>query len=1025
MKLVNIMTYAEAEVFPGPQLNVVLGPNGTGKSSIVCGMVLGFGGKPAFLGRGKEISDFIRKGTDRALIEIEVFGGEGKKNLIITREMRKDNTSIWRINGKNTSANTVREAVERLNVQVENLCSFLPQDRVSSFAELDPAALLRETELAIDGEDLVKQHDELIKLKKDEKNLTHMISETEKEQDNNQKQNRAVEGDVMRFQRREEMLKKMGDLRKKRPWLEFEAKRTEALETKKKWIQAKRDLTQAESRIQPIKDRVAEQKKIQANCDSDAVKIKDSVKTLDQRRMQIATQLDDLSEKTEAELEKRDGIDRTEKERERSVEMARQKLAKAQETLESAKIAAREAEARSRDVSAQQERIKAELSEATAQIHEASNKRDSLRQQKDQAENQLKTFDQPLAGRLRFLQERENDVYRMHAFIQQNKDKFRDKVYGPVALEINVPNKDEARQLESALPDWLRLAFVVLNDDDARFLSEVRTKNKWRINTVTMNVDHIRSVRADHQMSPQQLRAVGLEKYLDEVFDTPAWDLLKKFIVDQASLNTIGIRSTDDDRWDYQAVPLGMFFSKSKIYTVTVSRYGNRDKSTVVRSLREVKYFAGIDQDAKAESQRRYEAKKAEFEAAVVAVRDLEPQRTEKSRQLDEIRKEFDEISNAKKKVTALESIVKRAQNDLQIVEQQDPSRERARIEESIKRLMEKRFQLNIQHEKGMKQVIDEALKQSAIVIRRMGTRRLLQELEAILIQHQGQFDHLKNRVTSYEAELNRAKALLRQLRDKAEQSAPLAEHRELFETLPSTIEEIDAAIDDMQARVNSIIPNPEIVKRYEERKRRIEGLASKLEKAKKELERAQTRKAEVLATWLPRVQEITTSIGVKFSKFFDNMGCKGAVRLHEAEQEDFEKYGVEIMVSYRASEPLQQLAASRQSGGEKSVATMLYLVSLQQLSDCPFRLVDEINQGMDPKNERMIFEQVTRQASQPNTPQYFLITPKLLPDLFFEANCTVLTVLNGPWQTVQKELHKPMINVFGDSTPISSFSKM
>ena len=46
-------------------------------------------------------------------------------------------------------------------------------------------------------------------------------------------------------------------------------------------------------------------------------------------------------------------------------------------------------------------------------------------------------------------------------------------------------------------------------------------------------------------------------------------------------------------------------------------------------------------------------------------------------------------------------------------------------------------------------------------------------------------------------------------------------------------------------------------------------------------------------------------------------------------------------------------------------MATMLYLVSLQDLTECPFRLVDEINQGMDPTNERMIFEEVSKSADR------------------------------------------------------------
>lgn len=49
-----------------------------------------------------------------------------------------------------------------------------------------------------------------------------------------------------------------------------------------------------------------------------------------------------------------------------------------------------------------------------------------------------------------------------------------------------------------------------------------------------------------------------------------------------------------------------------------------------------------------------------------------------------------------------------------------------------------------------------------------------------------------------------------------------------------------------------------------------------------------------------------------------------------------------------------------------------------------PFRVVDEINQGMDPANERKVFEQLVVASCQEGTPQCFLLTPKLLPDLPF-----------------------------------------
>ena len=49
--MVNFITYDEAEVFPGPRLNVVLGPNGTGKSTLTHAICLACAGKTSTVGR--------------------------------------------------------------------------------------------------------------------------------------------------------------------------------------------------------------------------------------------------------------------------------------------------------------------------------------------------------------------------------------------------------------------------------------------------------------------------------------------------------------------------------------------------------------------------------------------------------------------------------------------------------------------------------------------------------------------------------------------------------------------------------------------------------------------------------------------------------------------------------------------------------------------------------------------------------------------------------------------------------------
>lgn len=61
------------------------------------------------------------------------------------------------------------------------------------------------------------------------------------------------------------------------------------------------------------------------------------------------------------------------------------------------------------------------------------------------------------------------------------------------------------------------------------------------------------------------------------------------------------------------------------------------------------------------------------------------------------------------------------------------------------------------------------------------------------------------------------------------------------------------------------------------------------------------------------------------------------------------------IAHNHREKEDLSVLDSHRQSGGERAVSTIFYLMALQSLARAPFRVVDEINQGMDPRNERYV----------------------------------------------------------------------
>ena len=64
--------YESVEFRTGSSLNVIIGPNGTGKSAIVCAICLGLAGTTSWLGRASSPADYIRYGTNRGIIELEL-----------------------------------------------------------------------------------------------------------------------------------------------------------------------------------------------------------------------------------------------------------------------------------------------------------------------------------------------------------------------------------------------------------------------------------------------------------------------------------------------------------------------------------------------------------------------------------------------------------------------------------------------------------------------------------------------------------------------------------------------------------------------------------------------------------------------------------------------------------------------------------------------------------------------------------------------------------------------------------------
>ena len=184
------------------------------------------------------------------------------------------------------------------------------------------------------------------------------------------------------------------------------------------------------------------------------------------------------------------------------------------------------------------------------------------------------------------------------------------------------------------------------------------------------------------------------------------------------------------------------------------------------------------------------------------------------------------------------------------------------------------------------------------------------------------------------------------------------------------TLAGVDTEMTRLQARLSLIHEgNPNAIRQYRERQERIEQLQARIAGLQEKLAGRDAAIREVRQVWEPALDELMKKVSNAFSTSFRKIGCAGEVRVHKSER-GFGEWAAEIRVKFRESENFQVLDNRRQSGGERAVSTVFYLMALQSMARTPFRVVDEINQGMDPRNERVVHHRMVNIACQQHTSQ-------------------------------------------------------
>ncbi|XP_065855891.1 structural maintenance of chromosomes protein 5-like [Euphorbia lathyris] len=1000
MELHNFMTYDHLFCKPGSRLNLVIGPNGSGKSSIVCAIALGLGGEPQLLGRATSIGAYVKRGEECAYIKISLRGDTKDERITIMRKINMHNKSEWLYNGKVVPKKEVAELIQRFNIQVNNLTQFLPQDRVCEFAKLTPVQLLEETEKAVGDPQLPIQHHALVE-KSHEVKINEVAIERNGETLNQLKAlNAELEKDVERVRQRDELLAKVESMKKKLPWLKYDMKKAEYMEAKEQEKDAKKKLDEAAKALKNLAEPVDKKKKEKSLVDSNCKKVQSLVKDNAKQRMELLEKESHLGVQAQGKYSEMGDLKRQEESRQKRMLKAKEDLTAAEIELQNLPIYEAPKDLLERlgaqilelQVSAKEKRSQKSEKEKLLSQHKLS-----LRQNLDRLKDMEDT-------KIKLLQALRNSgaesIFDAYKWLEQHRGELRKEVYGPVLLEVNVSDRAHANYLEGQVPYYIWKSFITQDPHDRDFL--VKCLKNYDVPILNYANDEYRA-KEPFQVS-EKMHELGINSRLDQVFDAPR--AVKEVLISQFGLDRscIGSKETDHRADEVAKLKILDFWTPDNHYRWSTSRYGGHVSASVepVNNSRlllcssdagEIERLKGRIQ----ELEESVTALEGTFKLLLAEQRQLENEEAELQKQREEA---ISVVQHERKQRQEKENLVNQRKRKLELMQKEDD------LDTSMAKLIDESAKINNERLRcaiEIKNLLVNAVSYEwSLAAKHMASIEIdskIKELEINLKHHEKFAQQASIQLEYCKKGLEEQREQLLAAKNHAESiSAITPELEKAFLEMPTTIEELEAAIQDNMSQANSILfLNHNVLKEYEHRQEKIITIAKKLEADKEELKKSLAEIDALKESWLPTLRNLVVRINETFSRNFQEMAIAGEVLLDEHEK-DFDQFGILIKVKFRQAGQLQVLSAHHQSGGERSVSTILYLVSLQDLTNCPFRVVDEINQGMDPINERNMFQQLVRAASQPNTPQCFLLTPKLLPDLEYSEACSILNIMNGPW---------------------------
>lgn len=964
----------------------------------------GLGGNPAIAGRAADLKQYIKVGYKHAYIEIELYNSDG--NIIIERKFAANGDSRFSCNGKITSLKNIEKIVKKFHIQIDNLCQILPQEKLEHFAKMNDHERLVGTLKTVGNPKLSEWLEHLKASKQTEAIVRQKLITLKNDFNQAIVKKDSMELEAKAIKEKDFLIECLKLLKQRKIWqYYFHMKQAvnivnDLLKSKLVVYQNMRDvLKRTMNEIQTSYTNVNNARVV-------SKKTNDQLMKLIRETKKKQNEINILTEKIvdiKAEFRQKETRFRSQ---EADIKILETKIQKIKDDILNVSQLEQE-------ISITRRRVEEEENKVRKIVHEKDMKAHSL----EMKHNEMNVYAHKLSKlndvkeiKMKMLQQHFEDSYKGLLWLEENRNLFSGQVYGPMFLYLNVPDSSKAKYVEMCIGVKDLIAFMCEQRNDTTILvKELREKQKLRISVVSA----VQNV-TEHDLHPpfpiESIQKYGFEAFVKDFIEGP--DIIIQYLTLNYHLNRIPV----GNRHTYSvtsAIPsnISTFFTDKFRFSTSVAQLTNQ-KIESSREITEARFLsASVNVNELHELNVSYDKLAAEVKALEAEYKKLADEASVGDDRLRELRKEVKKLVDCKIAQSRLEDSLKVKIRELHRTKNAiiDLDLEKNKCSLAVKCTLAKicnmyielgdlfkflfesfvRYRQDKINEEQAEKVHSKNMQVTAEFVKSMkkevGSLRKLEIKKRRLLQFTSAIHDWALKCTS-----------------RIDPRHPSFKRRKLFFTLTENVVILSRLINKFQAKINCLgggNDGLEIFRAYKTLVKEINHLEKKIANKEEKLNAYYEKLDQIKHTWLSEVIALVKTINDNFRKFFELMGCVGEVCLYQGEEgaeEDFSRYGIHIKVKFRKEGELQILNAQIQSGGERAVSVAIYLLSLQELTTVPFRCIDEINQGMDANNERRIFNLITKATEEKGNTQYFLLTPKLLPNLNFTSHCKIFCPYNG-----------------------------